>query len=242
MNSFSKIINLGIARLFGVRLVKAGPGKLRDAFPGGSRRRYQEVLMDFDIPDSAAVLDIGCGPAPFHRATLVCDRFVGKTVHRFGNLSTGGLPFVAADINALPFADKSLDFVYCAHVLEHVDDPLSACREIMRVGKRGYLETPNFMKDSLFCQAHGMHHRWHTLALGNSLFFFEYTARQQQGIRSRSWSDVIWSRWHHPLQDAFVENQDMFNTMFMWSDAFDVFVVDQDGRQRRLLEAAGVRP
>jgi len=38
---------------------------------------------------------------------------------------------------AMPFPDKSFDFVYCAHVLEHVDDPIRACREIMRVGKRG---------------------------------------------------------------------------------------------------------
>jgi SAM-dependent methyltransferase len=232
MKSITRIISYGIARLFGIRIVKAQRNNVRNAFPNGSRQLYQAAHINFSIPEDASVLDIGCGPAPFHRATMVCDRFTRKTVHRYGELSTGGLPFVEADIHSLPFADKSFDFVYCAHVLEHIDDPILACREIMRIGKRGYLETPNFMKDTLFCQAQGMHHRWHTIALGNTLFFFEYTPRQQEGIRSQAWSNLIWSPWYHPLQDAFVDNQDVFNTMFLWSDSFCVFVFNKNGTMR----------
>lgn len=242
MSRVAKSISLAIARLFRVRLVRARPANVRAAFPNGSRQRYQDALVDFAIPQTATVLDIGCGPAPFSRATLACDRFLGPTVHRSGDLSTGGLPFVQADIYSLPFGDKSLDFVYCSHVLEHVDDPIRACQEIMRVGKRGYLETPNFMKDALFCQAQQMHHRWHTIASGTTLFFFEYTTNQQQGIRSTSWSDLIWSRWHHPLQDAFVDNQDCFNTMFLWSDSFQVYVVDREGRMRGVQSNSGGQP
>jgi len=41
-------------------------------------------------------------------------------------------------------------------VLECVKDSLAVCREIMRVGKRGYIETPTLGKDTLFAWARGL--------------------------------------------------------------------------------------
>lgn len=216
----------------GVRLVRCRPATAQAKFAQG-RRWYQEQFMDFDIPKGASVLDIGCGPFPFAEATVVCDRFEGETVHRRGELRTDGRPLVVADVMDLPFDDDAFDFVYCSHVLEHVDDPIAACGEIARVGKRGYVETPNFMKDALFCQAAGMSHHWYTIAQGNTLFFFEYSERQKQGIRTSTWSDVVWSPFHHPLQDALVDNQDLFNTMLLWERSFSVVVVTSDGQVRR---------
>ena len=46
----------------------------------------------------------------------------------------------------MPFKDKSFDFVIASHVLEHSSDPEAFLRELMRVGKAGYIETP----DALF--------------------------------------------------------------------------------------------
>lgn len=37
----------------------------------------------------------------------------------------------------LPFADEAFDFVNCAEVTEHVNDPVAVCREIFRVLKPG---------------------------------------------------------------------------------------------------------
>ena len=216
----------------GALLKRLGPSRMHRAFPGGDRRLYQKKSVPFNIPAGARVLDIGSGPAPFHRATILCERYLEPTGHRRGDVKTGGLPLVVADIHDLPFRDAAFDFVYCAHVLEHVADPLQACREMMRVGRRGYLETPNFMKDTLFCQAEAMGHRWHTVAAGGTLFFFEYTDRERRGIGSRAWHDLLWSRFHHPLQEAFIENQDLFNTMFLWEEPFSVQVVDRAGRLR----------
>jgi SAM-dependent methyltransferase len=43
----------------------------------------------------------------------------------------------------LPFADKSVDFIYCRHVLEDLHNPLHVCQEMSRVAKAGYIETPS---------------------------------------------------------------------------------------------------
>ena len=133
----------------------------------------------------------------------------------------------AYGIYSLPFRNKCFDFVYCCHVLEHTDNPLKACAEIMRVGKRGYIETPTMGKDALFMSA-GDVHKWHVVAIGRNLCFFEYSQRQANGIRSTAWQDLILSKWYHPLQKAFYNNQDFFNVMFTWCDSFDVFVFHLD--------------
>lgn len=44
---------------------------------------------------------------------------------------------VQADLRKLPFDDKSFDFVYASHVLEHVDDDRRALAEIVRVLRPG---------------------------------------------------------------------------------------------------------
>ncbi len=46
-------------------------------------------------------------------------------------------PDVIGDIHAMPFVDDSQDAVICIAVLEHVEDPWKACREIHRVLKPG---------------------------------------------------------------------------------------------------------
>ncbi len=64
-----------------------------------------------------------------------------------------------------PFPDKHFDFVICSHTLEDVRDPIAVCEEIVRVGKRGYIEVPSRSFES----THGIeqsrvtglsHHRW----------------------------------------------------------------------------------
>lgn len=141
---------------------------------------------------------------------------------------THGKPFEIADINHLPFEDKSFDFVYCSHVLEHVDDPIQACAELARGGHRGYVETPSLMTDVLFSWAKGMH-KWFTVVIGNRLVFFEYDQRLIQGVRNGYWQKSVFSRRHHPLQDVFFKNLDIFNNGLMWKGYFECTVFRQDG-------------
>ncbi len=54
--------------------------------------------------------------------------------------------FVSGDGKTLPFPNQSFDIVYSNAVIEHVGDypdQLAFMKELVRVGKRGYLTTPN---------------------------------------------------------------------------------------------------
>jgi len=192
------------------------------------RFTYQSQFIDFEIDPSDTVLDVGCGDNPFPYATQLVDLLPEPSEHRSRPLDTAGKPFVVADVHALPFLDKSFDFVYCSHLLEHVDDPIAACRELMRVGKRGYIECPTGGKDALFAWV-GEMHKWQVVAIDDRLCFLEYSEGQRTGIRSKAWHDLIFSEWFYPLQEAFAASQDVFNVMFPWQGSFGVVVFRLDG-------------
>lgn len=88
------------------------------------------------VPDGARVLEIGPGYVPFPKA----DTFVD--LRELPNLP-GRVYKMDFTHNPLPFADKTFDFIYCRHVLEDMYDPFPLCREMSRVGRAGYIETPS---------------------------------------------------------------------------------------------------
>jgi SAM-dependent methyltransferase len=195
------------------------------------RTSYQRRYVQFDYREGDRVLDVGSGGQPFPHATVLTDRFLGRPTRRFTRsepLVTSNKPFVLADIHHLPFLDKAFDYVYCAHVLEVIDDPMRACRELIRVGKKGFIEAPTAAKDMLFAWGRNVQ-QWHLVAIERTLCFFEYSERQLDGVRSTLWRDYIFSRRHHPLQDVFYHNQDVFNVMFSWTDSFSIVVFRLDG-------------
>ena len=46
-------------------------------------------------------------------------------------------PDIVGDIHKMPFPDNSLDAVVCIAVLEHIEDPIKACKELYRTLKPG---------------------------------------------------------------------------------------------------------
>jgi len=95
--------------------------------------RYIESL----IKDGAKVLEIGPGTRPFSKATDFC----GWTMEEKGRLPN----YKTADASSemLPYQDKEFDFVYCRHVIEDLWNPVNALKEISRITKAGYIETPS---------------------------------------------------------------------------------------------------
>ena len=49
----------------------------------------------------------------------------------------------------LPFKDKEFDFCWASHILEHVKDPISFIKEVVRISDRGYIEVPTPLIDNL---------------------------------------------------------------------------------------------
>ncbi len=201
----------------------------RPLYPNELKRfSYQKIYNNFNLKDCTAILDIGFGTDPFPYATHIIDLSLNALTAMKSNKLATGKHALIADIHHLPFTDKFFDYVYCSHVLEHTEDPIMACREIIRVGKRGYIEIPTLAKDGLFCWARGQH-RWHVVSIADRLCFFEYRERLLDGIRSRAWFDLIQLKEYHPVQEAYYNNLDFFNIMFPWQDTFKIHVFRLDG-------------
>jgi len=80
-----------------------------------------------------------------------------------------------------PYPDKYFDFAIASHVLEDVRDPVRVCRELSRVAKAGFVETPSmYVELTRGIDPHGRgyigyyHHRWLVrLADGGLEFLFK---------------------------------------------------------------------
>lgn len=129
---------------------------------------------------SKRLLEIGPGHNPFDGVTHLLERHASDGHERGGNalLVPTSARLIVGEAMVLPFTKKAFDFVYASHVLEHVEDPDQACREIMRVGAAGYIESPSpFLEQGLAIgdessPAHWFH-RWFVFSLGNNQLVFE---------------------------------------------------------------------
>tara|TARA_Y100000768_G_C23817552_1_gene604889 strand:- start:6 stop:518 length:513 start_codon:yes stop_codon:yes gene_type:complete len=68
--------------------------------------------------------------------------------------------FVKITEKKLPFKDKEFDFIIASHVVEHVEDVSYFLNEIMRIGKKGYIEVPTKLEDNLVFE-NKKAHLWH---------------------------------------------------------------------------------
>jgi SAM-dependent methyltransferase len=130
-----------------------------------------DILVEiFSISEGEFVLDVGGGHTPFSRADVIVEIDLSEGRQRDGKKIAFEKDnrFIAADITSLPFKEKTFDFVFCSHVLEHVIDPAQACEELMRVTRRGYIETPR--KWTEFYAGHPSH-RWLVDIVDGKLFF-----------------------------------------------------------------------
>lgn len=115
---------------------------------------------------SSRVLDVGGWHNPFHPATHVID-LKGYATRRSPDTLTPDQPerfsedrWTVKDVcdGFWPYDDKWFDFAICSHLLEDVRDPLTVCRELSRVAKRGYVEVPSRVRE-IFSKAWAFHLR-----------------------------------------------------------------------------------
>jgi len=191
---------------------------------------YQSRFFEFDIRPGDKVLDIGSGHLPFPYATHLADLSleedrIGRAGVPFKHVA--GKPVFECSIEDLPFEDEEFDFVYCSHVLEHVNSPEMACKEIMRVGKRGFIETPGPGKDLWLNSAQISKHKWSIELKRDQLFFKEYTADEIVGFNCGILMDMNCAP-QTPREKAFAAllnlRADLVNTMLYWENRFKVEV------------------
>jgi uncharacterized protein YbaR (Trm112 family) len=157
------------------------------------------------------VLDVGSGHRPHPRADVLCDRYLTDNAQRADGM-VRDRPVVVADVTALPFATKSFDFVICQHVLEHVPEVERALVELSRIGKRGYIETPSRLWETLMGREY---HLWLVERVADRLIFSRKVAALDKELvgsfvrlstKSRAWNRTI------------LENFDTFYSTMKWND------------------------
>lgn len=190
---------------------------------------YQNEDMQWDIAQNDLVLDIGSGGWPFKRANHLADRYPKQTTHRMDNLVRDKRPFSVIDLEHLPFIDHAYDFIFCSHVLEHLDNPGQAIRELMRVGRRGYIEVPTRLSDVMFNFTRlPNHHRWHGMILGETVVLVEWNDWERRDLGNCLF-DALHSEYKNTFQDFFERNHDLFFASCRWSEEINFLIIDKQG-------------
>lgn len=106
------------------------------------------------------VLEIGPGRNPFPRANGYLDisyNFAVDAAQKKGY----GTEIINCDLNRHdpPDGEIKYDFVFAAHVFEHLDDLKEGARKISKMGKRGVIIVPTLFKDVMF-NMEELDHKW----------------------------------------------------------------------------------
>lgn len=104
-----------------------------DALEGYGLLYHDDTLADFGGNDGYAAHE-------FYMAHKIKPLVIDCEPKRLAYASSVfKLPTLRAFIEDLPLADKSIDWGYTSHTMEHMRDPMKAMREMRRVIKRGCL-------------------------------------------------------------------------------------------------------
>ncbi len=109
------------------------------------QKRVQRFVEMLDIKEGTRILDVGGEPYFWEHFPVKC-QIVCLNIHA-GVSSLEHVSVVEYDGKSLPYEDQSFDIVHSNSVIEHVGDffsQLHFAREIHRVGKRYWVQVPNF--------------------------------------------------------------------------------------------------
>lgn len=123
------------------------PEPLAEPHASVTRTIVHSLVHSGFLPEAARILDVGCGQGwALQLFTKLGYRPVGITLGPdYEVCKAAGHEVLAQNIHDLDFPDRSFDFVFCRHALEHSIYPLFTLHEMRRIlVPRGhlYVEVP----------------------------------------------------------------------------------------------------
>lgn len=122
------------------------PNPLRRFF---IKRFLQNILQEIKDKKVINLLDVGCGEGQADSFFLKNQsnlKITGVDVNELSlkeaKKNCPKMKVQKADIYRLPFPDQSFDLILCLEVLEHLEEPEKAVKEIKRVGKKFIISIP----------------------------------------------------------------------------------------------------
>ncbi|AJY69266.1 glycosyltransferase [Geobacter sulfurreducens] len=221
--------------------------------------QYLEIIRS--VRSSRNVVDLGCGNCPIEGATVGVDFYLEPKERALGQgaridleaFRRRNIRFVNQSIDKpLPFADKEFDFAYSHHVFEHLDDPATACREVMRIARAGAIVTPSPFAELMFGRPY---HRWLVMDRGRTLYFFRKRPEEDRPFGNsperNSAGELLTDDMTNPFdmvlndggwyQEPFCAttqrlsekirtywygHSPVMETIFLWRDGFDFKIID----------------
>ena len=182
--------------------------------------RHTDVVFAF--PNHWKVAEIGCGDKPdnWHpRANLLMDILPEEKIPKEG-LEKHGAEYVSTSITDMSkIPDKSIDFLFCNHLLEHIDDIGKALSELVRVAKRGYIECPTKFAETMFGWPDG--HVWVIESDGECLIIERNKVLQPFGNYFHNLLEH-----EEKFQGYYWKNQRLFFNGLFWKDKISIKVID----------------
>lgn len=182
---------------------------------------------DLHIHRNDKVLEIGPGHNPTFRANVIVEKYIDTNYHRCGDVKVyKHQTFIHASGEKLPFKDKEFDYVICNQVLEHVDDPISFVRELSRVAKKGYIETPSLIGEYLFPKES---HKWVILDINGKLVMYEKD--KMPGNYKNDYGELFLNYLPYqsiPYSLLWLTDGDISINRYEWKDDIDIIVNPED--------------
>lgn len=171
-----------------------------------------------NINSADLVLEVGSGDKPYPRSDVLLDKLPEDSSERDGGKSLViDRPLVIGNAEALPFPNKSFDYIIASHVLEHARDPAKFLDELSRVGKRGYIETPLPLRERVFDWSF---HRWYVFSNEKKLVLVKKTAKSKKLFAGLS--PKMRKKLHH------LEGKKLRNFQFEWQGEIDYKIFSKE--------------
>lgn len=171
------------------------------------------------IKSTDLVLDVGSGSSPHPAADVLLERYLDPK-HRYSPMVIDR-PTVLADACKTPFKDKAFDFVIAFHVLEHVSDPASFLNELQRIGKAGYIETPNALFERLVPYDV---HLLEIMNINDTLVINKKSSARPDTFLNNL--DLV--KHSEKWNELFYGNPKLFHVRYFWKDKINFKVINPD--------------